>query len=247
MKYNFLEKISFHKRKEPDIKELLAEEKREIRQLSFTQNEDEKVIFEFLNDIDKSFGYSTKDRLAQGEAFEQFLAAAFRLGGFQVDITKKSYEQGEIKYLGDRDVGLILIKDQERIAVQAKHFRLNARDTKLINKNCVNSYAGISDEGWTRKLFITTSLFNGYFYEELEKNEKAKEIEWYDRYGMLQLLNQLIPNTMAKYNFLNSLPKQIKKCPKCASGFMISKYGSRGYFRSCTSFPKCKYSENIEA
>ena len=46
--------------------------------------------------------------------------------------------------------------------------------------------------------FITTSLFNPHVYLEIEKNEKAQNIEWYDRYGLLQLLNTLIPRNNGK-------------------------------------------------
>ena len=66
--------------------------------------------------------------------------------------------------------------------------------------------------------------------------EKAKEIEWYDRYGLLQLLNQIIPDTMLKFQLLNSLPMGIKICPKCSEGIIINcRNGKTGHlFKACS-------------
>ncbi|HEL7538761.1 TPA: topoisomerase DNA-binding C4 zinc finger domain-containing protein, partial [Enterococcus faecium] len=86
-----------------------------------------------------------------------------------------------------------------------------------------------------------------YVYMEIEKNKKAQNIECYDRYGLLQLLNNLILKTMEKYIFLKSLPEKVVKCPKCESGFIVDKWSesNHSYFRACTMFPECKYKEKI--
>lgn len=181
-------------------------EKREVSSLSFTKNFDEDVVIEFLRDIDKSYDSNSKGRLEQGNSFENFLLSVFRLAGFDVEVTKKRTLRNGNVHVGDNNVDLILVKGKEKIAVQAKHFRLNALGSKSIGMKDVRQFCGMDDKSYTKKLFITTTLFNPYVYEEIERNDKAKKIEWYDRYGLLQLLNQLIPDTMGKYLFLNSLP-----------------------------------------
>lgn len=243
--FEFLTSI---KKKKYSEENLFLKDKREIRSVSFAKNADEEVVIEFLNDIDKRFNSDKKGRLAQGTSFEVFLASVFRLAGFDVEITQKKYKKNGHVYTGDDNVDLILRKGSEKIAVQAKHFRLNAKAPKIIAKNNVFHFCGMDDKDYTRKLFITTTLFNPLVYKEIEKNEKAKKIEWYDRYGLLQLLNQLIPETMGKYLLLNSLPASVEKCPDCEAGFVLTKWSDKNhkYFKGCTMFPDCKYTESIK-
>lgn len=243
--FEFLTSI---KKKKYAEENLFLKDRREISSLSFAKNADEEVVIEFLNDIDKSFNSDKKGRLAQGTSFEIFLASVFRLAGFDVEITKKSYIKRGYVYTGDNNVDLILRKGSEKIAVQAKHFRLNTKTPKIIARDNVRHFCGMDDEDYTKKLFITTTLFNPFVYEEIEQNEKAKKIEWYDRYGLLQLLNQLIPETMGKYLLLNSLPASVEKCPDCESGFILTKWSDKNhkYFKGCTMYPICEHTKSIE-
>jgi restriction system protein len=95
-------------------------------------------------------------------------------------------------------------------------------------------------------MFITSSFFNSYAYKQIAENEKAHKIEWYGRYELLKLLNQLIPETMLKYQVLSSLPKNIKICPKCNKGVMILRQnGTTGqYFNACAAY--CGHTESIK-
>ncbi|EGO6608560.1 restriction endonuclease [Enterococcus faecalis] len=243
--FKFLTSI---KKKKYTEENLFLKDKREIRSLSFAKNSDEEVVIDFLSDMDKSYNSDKKGRLAQGNSFEAFLSSVFRLAGFDVEITQKSYIKKGYVYTGDNKVDLILRKGSEKIAVQAKHFRLNTKGPKIITRDNVHNFCGMDDKDYTKKLFITTTLFNPYVYEEIQQNEKAKKIEWYDRYGLLQLLNQLIPETMGKYLLLNSLPESVEKCPDCESGFILTKWSDKNhkYFKGCTMFPICEHTESIK-
>lgn len=53
--------------------------------------------------------------------FEQFLAAVSRLANYEVEVTKKEYQKDKYVYTGDNNIDLIIKKDNECIAVQAKH------------------------------------------------------------------------------------------------------------------------------
>lgn len=247
--FKFLQKLNKKASKpeeETEVQEIISE-KKGLEEVSFALNEDEKIVVDFLSDMDRDFGSSISDRVKQGNHFERFLAAAFRLAGYKVVITKKWYVKENRVYTGDGGIDLILTTENERIAVQAKSKRLNScRDYRLITDNDVKKFAGTSDKNWTKKMFITSTFFNNYAYKQIAENEKADKIEWYDRYGLLKLLNQLIPATMLKYQLLSSLPENVKICPKCSKGIMTKfQNGQTGkYFNSCSVY--CGHTESIK-
>lgn len=246
----FLQKLNSktnHTKNETEVQEIIPEVKKGLERVSFGLNTDEKIVIDFLSDMDRDFGSNIRDRVRQGDHFERFLAAMFKLAGYEVEITKKSYKKDNRVYTGDGGVDLILTTENERIAVQAKSKRLNsASDERLITDNDVKNFAGISDKNWTKKMFITSSFFNNYAYKQIAENEKAYKIEWYGRYELLKLLNQLIPETMLKHQLLNSLPKNIKICPKCNEGIMTPRKNgtTKKYFNACSLY--CGHTENIK-
>ncbi|MBL3717058.1 hypothetical protein GHK52_09665 [Lactococcus garvieae] len=124
-----------------------------IRDFSMELSEDEKIIIDFLNNIDKEFlnNEGKNDFLAQGNYFEKFLLSLFRSAGYETHITEKRFTRNHIEYIGDKNVDLIAVKGKERIAIQAKSRRINTKEPKLINKSFINNYSGISDNGWTKK------------------------------------------------------------------------------------------------
>ncbi len=160
----FLQKLngkSSQPEDETEVQEIIPEEKKGLEEISFALNNDEKIVVDFVSDMDRDFGSSIRDRVRQGDHFERFLAAVFRLAGYKVEITKKRYKKDKRVYTGDGGVDLILTKDNERIAVQAKSKRLNStKEERLITDNDVKIFAGISDKNWTKKMFITSSFFN---------------------------------------------------------------------------------------
>lgn len=148
--------------------------------------------------------------------------------------------------MGDGGIDLVLTKGNERIAIRAKSKRINSNSSCLIGDSDVKNFSGVSDGNWTRKMFITTSFFNEYAYKQIETNEKAKKIEWYDRYKLLQLMNELIPETMLKYQLFTTLPKSVYVCPKCKKGLMIRLWNKKEKkpFKGCSLY--CGYTESIK-
>ncbi|MFK4896881.1 restriction endonuclease [Lactococcus petauri] len=219
---------------------------RNIRDYSMELSKDEKIVIDFLSNIDKEFlsDNGKNDLIAQGKYFEEFLLSLFTIAGYDTQITDKEYKKNGVTYYGDKNVDLIAIKNNEKIAIQAKNYRLNTKAPKLIDLAFINKYSGISDNGWTNKLFITTTFFNPYVYNELKENEKTRNIEWIDRIGLFSLINSLAPEVFIKQNFQHSLPNTVKKCNKCNHGYLVRKY-SHNYFYGCTNFPECDYTEKI--
>ena len=72
-----------------DAQEIIPEEKKGLKEVSFLLNNDERIVVDFISDMDRDFGSSIRDRVRQGDHFERFLAAVFRLAGYEVEITKK--------------------------------------------------------------------------------------------------------------------------------------------------------------
>lgn len=208
----------------------------------FLVTNDEKNVIEFLCNMDKNFGYDDSAKKEQGDYFESFLASVFRLAGYEVTITKKGNSFLNSIYVGDGGVDLILIKNGKKIAIQAKSKRLNtgSKVSKWIDSKQVKEFCGFSNAKWDRTMFITTSFFNSYAIKEIKHNEKAKEIEWYDRFGLLKMLNELIPDTMLKYQLLSTFPKDKNKevnfCTKCNRGIRVKKWSDkkRKYYYECS-------------
>ncbi|MEX1447858.1 restriction endonuclease [Enterococcus sp. C76] len=208
----------------------------------FILTNDEKTVIDFLSDMDKKFGYDDSAKKKQGDYFEFFLAAVFRLAGYEVTITKKENNFLNSAYVGDGGVDLILIKNGEKIAVQAKSKRLNTGNefSKWIDSKQVKEFCGFSNAKWDRTMFITTSFFNSYAIKEIKHNEKAKDIEWYDRFDLLKMLNELIPDTMLKYQLLSTFPKEENKevtfCKKCNRGIRVKRWSvkKRKYYYECS-------------
>lgn len=215
-------------------------------ELSLDLTSDEEVVINFLNEMDRDFGNTVEGRIKQGISFEKFLASVFTLAKYRVEITKKSNNYDNRQYMGDGGIDLVLTKGNERIAIQAKSKRLNSKSYCLIGDSDIKGFSGVSDGNWTRKMFITTSFFNEYAYKQIETNEKAKKIEWYDRYRLLQLMNELIPETMLKYQLFTTLPKEVYVCPKCKKGLMIRLLNKKENkpFKGCSLY--CGYTESIK-
>lgn len=234
MVFNFLQNLNKQKSESNEV------------ELSLDLTSDEQVVIKFLNNMDRNFGSTDKGRIEQGTCFEKFLVAVFTLAKYSVEITKKSSNYDNRQYMGDGGIDLVLTKGKERIVVQAKSRCLNSNSYCLIGDEDIKNFAGISDGNWTKKMYITTSFFNSYACKQIETNEKAKKIEWYDRYRLLQLLNELIPETMLKYQLFTTLPKDVYVCPRCKKGMMVRMWSKKEnkQFRGCSLY--CGYTESIK-
>nr|NTQ75075.1 restriction endonuclease [Enterococcus faecium] len=60
-------------------------------------------MIDFLNNMDKEFSVGKTGWRQQGDYFEQFLAAVFRLANYEVEVTKKEYQKDRYVYTGDNN------------------------------------------------------------------------------------------------------------------------------------------------
>ena len=66
MVFKFLQKFKEANQLESNAQEVVSKQL-EIRKTSFVQKKDEKIVIDFLSDMDKDFGSSQDDRVRQGE------------------------------------------------------------------------------------------------------------------------------------------------------------------------------------
>ncbi len=98
----FLQKLngkSSQPEDETEVQEIIPEEKKGLEEISFALNNDEKIVVDFVSDMDRDFGSSIRNRVRQGDHFERFLAAVFRLAGYKVEITKKGIKKTSVSIL----------------------------------------------------------------------------------------------------------------------------------------------------
>lgn len=68
---------------------------RNIRDYSMELSKDEKIVIDFLSNIDKEFlsDNGKNDLIAQGKYFEEFLLSLFTIAGYDTQITDKEYKK----------------------------------------------------------------------------------------------------------------------------------------------------------
>ncbi|MBF0777855.1 restriction endonuclease [Streptococcus cuniculi] len=186
-----------------------------------------KYLIDYLLSLDTIY----KNKSNQGLKFEYFIQILYELAGYQVEITDKSKEVGVD----------IIAKDNEGqiIFIQCKHHSLSANTPKIVGISDIQKFNGIP--GANKKVFITTSFFTGNVNST---QNDYPNIEFIDRKGLLQFINQIVPDLLVEYIFLNNLKENnIKECYKCHNGYIIKKYSETRnyYFYACTNYPNCDY------
>ncbi|MBU9714122.1 restriction endonuclease [Evansella tamaricis] len=171
-----------------------------------------------IQDIDKMSGVQ----------FEYYLKLFFQ---------KKDYKVKETKTTGDYGADLVLIKDNKKIIVQAK--RYNSRVGIKAVQEAVSAVAYYNaSEAWV----VTNNEFTGAAIE-LARSNKVRLIERDELLGMVSELQGDVPSNLV--NLTNST--ELKElCKRCGSELMIRK-GKRGDFYGCSSFPKCRYTQDLES
>lgn len=114
-------------------------------------------------DYHKSNIYSL-DNLS-GRWFEEFLKWMFQELGYSVELTKPTADSG---------IDLVIKKDNEKIAVQAKRYNRNA---KVSNSVVLKTRGGMDIYKCKRSIIITTS----YFTSQAREDAKNLNIEIWDR------------------------------------------------------------------
>ena len=113
------------------------------------------------------------DLSMNGYEFERFLRVLYEKNGYNVMQTKLSKDQG---------ADLVIVKDGERIVVQAKRY-----SNKVSNKAIQEVVAAIKHYGADRGMVVTTNEFTQSAMELAESND----IELVDRNKLKKLMENV--------------------------------------------------------
>lgn len=161
-----------------------------------------------------------------GQMFELLLLEHFKKIGYSGKTTAE---------IADYGADLLLVMDQTKYVVQAKRWKQN------VGIEAVQQIIGaIRYYGADKGLVVT----NSYFTNNAKRLAQANNIELWDRRKLIDVLSQVqgreIVEEISEENKRTSLDKV---CPRCGNNLML-RTGSKGKFYGCTSFPKCRYTEN---
>lgn len=202
----------------------------------YNSKTDERMLDTLLN-IDNLNGENVSND-KKGQRFEWFLYDLFKHAGYDVE---KNSKEG----MDDDKIDLIVQKGNEKIAIQAKNYKLDG--TGMVNKDVAMSLSGAIEnrQDITAGAVITTSFFT-YPAKEWQAQIKGKPVYLIDREKLLVLISELYPQLLAKAYFEQET-KQIHRCKLCGN-ITVKKWSesNKNYFRSCVNYPKCGYTESIQ-
>lgn len=125
-------------------------------------------------------GITKVDKL-NGDDFERYLEILFKKLGYQVHRTP---------YQGDYGADLILTKDNEKTAVQAKRYKQSVGVKAIQEVNTAQNYYGC-----TKAMVVT----NSYFTHQARNLARANQVELWDR-------NELVKRLLALNEDINAVP-----------------------------------------
>lgn len=123
---------------------------------------------------EKKFNIYSLDSLS-GKDFEQFLKWLFEELGYVVRLTTLTADSG---------VDLVIVKNNEKIAVQAKRFK---RTNKVPNSVILKTRGGQEIYACNRSMIVTTSFFT----QQAIKEAKQLNIELWDRNQLSAQIDQI--------------------------------------------------------
>ena len=123
-----------------------------------------------------------------GKEFEDFLKWMFQELGYAVELTKVTADSG---------VDLVVKKDKDKIAIQAKRFN---RNTKVSNNVVLKTHGGMGVYKCNKSMIITTS----HYTNQAIQDAKKLNIELWDRdilSAKIDEINNYIEKTEQKVEF----------------------------------------------
>jgi restriction system protein len=168
-----------------------------------------------IRDIDQMDGFQ----------FERYLALLFRSQGYKTTVTSKT---------GDYGADLILEKNGQKIAVQAKRY------SKNVGIEAVQQvYASLAHYGASTAWVVT----NRDFTEAAYKLAASNGVRLINREALIDMILRLNPNAIPKpKQVIAQMPQKMLVCEKCGSTMVLRK-GPNGQFYGCSAYPKCRHTK----
>lgn len=180
-----------------------------------------------------SIGIQAVDKM-NGKQFEKFLAMLFVKSGYQVTLTPE---------FGDYGADLILEKNGERIAVQAKRWK------SKINPRAVQEIVAAIRHYNANKGIVVT---NGHYTKYAKELAADNKVELFGRKELSILISEHKAEDLAT-EFLNnkreiSDPPAIKimktVCLFCGADMVVRKSKNGSKFWGCSKYPKCRFTHD---
>lgn len=174
--------------------ELLAERIRKLVDFDAILKEeamrnDEPLNTKTQNEKTLKFSIYSLDNLS-GKEFEDFLKWLFQELSYSVELTKVTADSG---------VDLVLKKDKEKVAVQAKRYN---RSTKVSNEVILKTYGGMGVYKCNKSIIITTS----YFTNQAKSDAQKLDIDLWDRDILSSKIDE-INNNLSNSNHTIEFPE----------------------------------------
>lgn len=175
----------------------------------------------------RSSGIKDIDQM-DGFLFEEYLKELYLLMGYKVELTQS---------VGDYGADLILTKEGKRIVIQAKRY------SKNVGVTSVQEIIGAKGYYKADEARVVT---NSYFTKPAINLAKELDVKLVDRDLLIDKILSVHPEkkiNIIKENEEEKRPSRI--CPRCNSKLILRR-GKRGKFFGCSSFPSCRYTEDIQ-
>ena len=158
--------------------------------------------------------------------------------GYAVELTKITADSG---------VDLVLKKDKEKVAVQAKRWN---RTTKVGNEVVLKTHGGMGVYNCNKSIIITTS----YFSSQAKNDAEKLKIELWDREVLssnIDLINNQLLNNKSKVEFPDykgSLYKSLMNL-KSMNIFEVEKKGNGKYdvYKHGIKYPVLSFRESLNS
>jgi restriction system protein len=170
-----------------------------------------------------------------GIQFEYFLKELYLSRGYAVEVTSAS---------GDYGADLLLKKDGKKIVVQAKRY------SKDVGIKAVQEVMGAKSYYKAAEAWVVT---NSYFTKAAKDLALSGHVLLVNRDELINYILVLngscevpLPTPEETTQSVTSNHDLTLICKKCGNQ-MVLKKGKRGEFYGCSSFPKCRNTEDLKA
>ena len=172
-----------------------------------------------------SSGIDIVDKMS-GKEFEEFLSAHFKKMGYSVKLTPASNDYG---------CDLIIKNNDTKTVVQAKRYK-----TKVGIKAVQEIIAAVNFYNANNSMVVT----NNYYTNNAKALAKSSNVELWDRDKLIDVMSKADARVEAKK--ISDESPDTEKCPRCNSPLVL-RNSRRGKFVGCSSFPKCRYTEDMSS
>lgn len=169
-------------------------------------------------------GIDIIDRMS-GFDFEKLVLVHFEKLGYKGEVTRATNDYG---------ADLILQKDGEKIVVQAKRWR------DKVGIKAIQEVVGAINYYKANKGMVIT---NSYFTPNAKELAVSNNIDLWDRNVLVEVMAKNQGKEISEV--IKSENSDDLYCPEC-NGELVKRKGRNGAFWGCSSYPKCRFTKNID-